>query len=64
LTSSINFTAIPGQLYIGQRLEIRLSATTPQANFDNVRLTGPAVPEPSALVLAALGGLTLLAYQR
>lgn len=59
-----SFTATAGQA--GQTLGIRLLYATKevQANFDNVRLTATAIPEPSTALLGGLGVLLLLRRRR
>ena len=59
-TSTVTYTANPGNPYLGQSLIIKfrgLASIQADTLFDNVRLTsdGPVVPEPS--ILAALTGL-------
>ena len=72
LTSTVTFTALPGNPNLGQNLEIRLVNTGgfPQVNFDNVRLdavgiTAPAVPLPASAAIWGLGALGLgLGFRR
>jgi len=45
-------------------LEIRLIGYGIQTNYDDVRLDGTVVPEPSAVALIGLGGLALLRRRR
>ena len=68
------FTVNPGDSLIGQDYAIRIDAantgtkngaasptsTFTQANFDNVRLDGPEVPEPASLAVFGAGGLLVL----
>jgi len=61
-TSTLSFTALPGNPLIGQPLEIRIVNTlnSPQVNVDNVRLDeiNTLIPEPASLLLvgSVLGG--------
>jgi len=45
-------------------LEIRLIGYGIQTNYDNVRLNGTLIPEPSAAALLGLGGLLMLRRRR
>ncbi len=55
LTSTISYTVLDGDAFIGQPLTIRLGGPGNQCNFDNVRVNG--VPAPTTLALVGLGGL-------
>lgn len=57
LTSTVNYTALAGNPFLGQALKIELHSNGIQVNFDNVRLDVSPVPEPEtyALMLAGLG---------
>ena len=55
MTSTVNFTALPGNPNLGQGLEIRLLSLGQETHFDNVQLGANPIPEPSTL--ATLGGL-------
>ena len=63
VTSVVEFETTGTNALIGQALEIRLG-TLPgvlaQVNFDDVKLEAVSVPEPTSLVLLALGSLGLL----
>jgi hypothetical protein len=58
----VNVTAVHANL--GQDIQIRLSATDIQPQFDNVNLDFVAVPEPSTTALLGLGGLALILRRR
>jgi hypothetical protein len=68
LTSTVTFTALPGNLAIGQALQIRLVSNGVQVNFDNVRLDAvdiAAIPLPASAAIWGLGALGLgLGYRR
>ncbi len=66
LTSTVNYTALAGNPFLGQALTIELHANGIQVNFDNVRLNVSPVPEPEtyALMLAGLGLVGLAALRR
>jgi hypothetical protein len=62
LTSTINFTALPGNPNLGQPLQIRLVSNGVQVNFDNVRLDAvdiTVVPVPASAAIWGLGALGL-----
>jgi len=69
LTSTVSFTALPGNVAIGQAIQIRLVSNGVQVNFDNVRLDATAVPAaiplPASAAIWGLGTLGLgLIYRR
>ena len=65
---SISYTVHAGDAAIGKGIRIMLAASSAAnsrqqvQDFDNVRFTSSAVPEPSAFVLAASGLIGLFAY--
>lgn len=61
-TSTFQTGATPAGL--GQALRIEFAVSGVQTVFDNVRLDASAVPEPSAMLLGALGTLLLLRRRR
>jgi len=67
-TSTVNYTALPGNPLLGQPLVITLltpgTTTFDGVYFDDVKLDATPVPEPSAVVSIALGGLLLLRVRR
>ncbi len=66
LTSTVNYTALAGNPFLGQALTIELHSNGTQVNFDNVRLNVSPVPEPEtyALILAGLGLVGIAARRR
>ena len=66
LTSTVNYTALAGNPFLGQALMIELHSNGIQVNFDNVRLDVSPVPEPDtyALMLAGLGLVGFAARRR
>jgi hypothetical protein len=44
-----------GSPFVGQPLEIRLASDKAQTSFDDLRLEGKFIPEPSALLLTGMG---------
>lgn len=70
-TSTVSFTALPGNPDLGQALEIRITPLTlnSQIDFDNVRLdaTPTVVPEPGTplmLAMAMLAGVAAWGRRR
>jgi len=60
---NLTFTALAGQPYDETTLAIRITgAPSTWIGVDNVSLTFTPAPEPSALVLLAMGLFGLLAY--
>ncbi len=45
-TSTVQFTALPGNVHLGKRLQIRLRSFGPQISFDDVRLDVADFPSP------------------
>jgi hypothetical protein len=65
LTSTVNFTALPGNPALGQPLTIQLVSNGVQVNFDNVRLDASPIPVPASLAVWGVGALGLgLVYRR
>ena len=65
LTSTVNYTVLTGNPYLGQALKIELHSNGIQVNFDNVRLDVSPVPEPETYVLMLAGlGLVGVAARR
>jgi hypothetical protein len=70
LTSTVNFTALPGNPALGQPLTIQLVSNGVQVNFDNVRLDAtPApvapIPLPASLAVWGVGAFGVgLVYRR
>jgi len=66
LFADVDFTYVSTGLEaeIGQALQIVLASTATQTQYDNVRLTSTAIPEPSSLLLVGLGMLGLIGYRR
>ena len=66
---SVVFDALPGNAQLGQNIEIRLVDKEPDRfisdpNFDDVRLSTIAIPEPSSLLLASLAGVVFCSRRR
>lgn len=66
LTSTLHFTALSGNPYLGQSLAIQLTANGTQVEFDNVRLNVSPVPEPEiyGMMLMGLGMMGFVARRR
>jgi hypothetical protein len=67
LTDTITFSTGPNPSTLGQSLDIELSATGEQADFDEVLLDATpsaSVPEPGTLFLLATSCVGLLGYRR
>jgi hypothetical protein len=66
LTSTLHFTALSGNPYLGQSLAILLTANGTQVEFDNVRLDVSPVPEPETygMMLMGLGLMGFVARRR
>jgi hapalindole H/12-epi-hapalindole U/12-epi-fischerindole U synthase len=62
VTSTVSFTTLPTNPHLGQPLEIRLlhGGTGLETNFDHAQLTVTDVPEPSSVIMLALGSLSLV----
>lgn len=63
---SFTFTAdaVTNAAEIGLDLAVRFDGSTDSANWDNVVIEATPIPEPSSLLLLALGGLGLLTHRR
>ena len=59
VTSTVSYTSLTGNPHLGAALEIRLvnASSSPQINWDNVRLDATTVPEPSTISLFTMTGL-------
>jgi hypothetical protein len=53
-----------GSPFVGQPLEIRLASDKAQSAFDDLRLEGTFIPEPSALLITGLGVCAALIVRR
>ena len=59
-----SYTSSASDPNAGQSLQIRLRGYGVQTNYDNVRLDGTLVPEPSSALLGGLGLLLMLRRRR
>jgi len=62
--STLAYTALTGDPFLGQQISIVLSSTAQQVNFDNVRLDISSVPVPAAVWFMGSGLLGLIGFSR